>query len=92
MKLQQAAGIEIETNFGIYDPAAGPETARLDEIYEKNFKDGITVERFNSILNNAYNALPKCSLKTEMDDLLNKKLLLSEAQPSEVKEQNKPKM
>ncbi|MCK5659622.1 MAG: hypothetical protein KAH96_07080, partial [Alphaproteobacteria bacterium] len=72
MKLQQAAGIEIETNFGIYDPAAGPETARLDEIYEKNFKDGITVERFNSILQNAHTSLPEGSLKAKMCDLLNK--------------------
>ncbi|MCK5519309.1 MAG: hypothetical protein KAI61_07835 [Alphaproteobacteria bacterium] len=91
LKLQQAAGIEIEINFGVYDPADGHKTAEIDKVYKETFEDGITPEQFNIILQNAHTSLPEGSLKAKMGDLLNK-LHLPETQSAKAKKQNKPKV
>ena len=85
VKLQQNAGIEVAKIFGHYDPSAGSETAKLNKAHEE-----ITTERFNTVLRNAYAALPEGDIKTLMCEL-NNDLLLPETQPDAVKPK-KPEM
>lgn len=71
LKLQQDAGIELEKEFGIYDPAAGPETAALESAYQP-----VTLGRLSAILQKAHDFLPQGDLKNDIAAL--KKTLLPE--------------
>ena len=72
LKLQQDAGIELEKEFGMYDPKAGPETAKLDKAYKET-----SSARCSTVLQKAHDLLPASALKTELSQL--KKTLVPEA-------------
>ncbi len=77
LKLQQDAGIELEKAFGIYDPAAGEQTAKLDAAYKE-----VTLTRVSSILQDAHSALGAGGLKEELGRLKN--VLVPETAPAPV--------
>jgi len=67
LKLQQDAGIELEKEFGIYDPKAGPETAALDKAYKE-----VTPARLIKVLHTVSDSLPEGDLKSVLGELRQK--------------------